>query len=153
MTTQPPAPLIPDSLFPIPEFSQHCCESPRISPERGKEFLISALDEMDELAREAAASGGWAKRVGARVGRVIGATHELLSLERAEHLRRRHGVGARVAREHHLRHGLVLLSERRHAREEHHLQVRESGVAQRSALAALPAIHRLPEENARARGG
>jgi hypothetical protein len=103
---------------------------------------------MDELPREATARGGWAQGVGARVARMIGATHELLSLERAEHLRRRHRVGACVACEHDLRHRLALLRERRDAREEHHLQVREAGITERSALAALPAVHRLPEEHA-----
>ena len=122
-------------------------------PERGKEFLIGALDEMDELPREAATRGGWTQCVGARVRRVIGATHELFSLERAKYLRRRHDVGLRVAREHDLRHGFVLLRERRDAGEEHDLQVRQTGVAQRAPLPALPAIHGVPEENAGARDG
>jgi hypothetical protein len=141
------------SLVPSPEFAEHRGESRGVAPERGEEFLISALDEMDQLASEAATGRGRAQRVGARVGRVIGATHELLSLERPEHLRGRHRVGVGVAREHDLCHGLVLLGERRHAREEHHLEVGETGVAKRAALTALPAIHGLPEENARARGG
>jgi hypothetical protein len=144
--------LLPSEFSPA-QLAQHSHESPRISTERSKEFLVSALDKMDELSRETATRGGWSQRVGARVGWVIGATHELLSLERPEHLRGRHGVGMGVAREHDLCHGLVLLGERRHAREEHHLEVGETGVAKRAALTALPAIHGLPEENARARGG
>ena len=79
---------------------------------------------------------------------MIGPTHELLSLQGAEHLRRRHRVDAGVAREHDLRHRLILLRERRDTREEHHLQVREARIAERSALTALPAVHRLPEEHA-----
>jgi len=143
----------PQSLVPSPEFAEHRCESRGVSPERREEFLIGALDEMDELASEAATRRRRAKRVRARVGRVIGATHELLALECTEYLRRGHGVRARVACEHDLCHGLVLLCERCHAREEHHLEMREPGIAERATLPTLPAIHGLPEENAWARGG
>ena len=79
---------------------------------------------------------------------MVGATHELFLFERAQYLRCRHRVGARVPREHDLRHRFTLLRERRDAGEEHHLQVREARIAERSALTALPAVHRLPEEHA-----
>jgi len=143
-----PFPVSRQLLFPIPEFFQHAGKATDIAAKRLEEFLVCPLDEMDELTSEAATSGGWAQRVGARVARMVGATHELFSLERAEHLRRRHGVGACVACEHDLRHRLTLLGERRDAGEEHHLKVGEAGITERSALAALPAVHRLPEEYA-----
>ena len=146
LNPHPPSPIPhPSSLS---QFAQHCRKPHGISPKRLEEFLVRSLDEMDELTREAATGGGWAQRVGARVARVVGAPHELFSFERAEHLGRRHGVGACVAREHDLRHRLTLLRERRDAGEEHHLQVREPGVTKCSALTALPAVHRLPEEHA-----
>jgi hypothetical protein len=66
---------------------------------------------MDELASQPPAGGGGAQRVGARVRRVIGAAHELLPLERANHLGGGHRVDARVARQHDLRHRLVTLGE------------------------------------------
>ena len=145
-------PPLPPSPIPHPsslsQFAQHCRKPHGISPKRLEEFLVRSLDEMDELTREAATGGGWAQRVGARVARMVGAAHELFSFERAEDLRRRHRVGARVAREHDLRHSLALFRERRDAGEEHDLQVREAGIAERSALTALPAVHRLPEEHA-----
>jgi len=119
-----PTSLIPHPASLVPtELAQHCREPRRIAAERLEEFLIGALDEMDELPREATTRGGWSQRVGARVARVIGATHELFSFERSEHLRGRHRVGARVACEHDLRHRLTVLRERRDAGEEHHLQV------------------------------
>src|SRR5688572_28781074 len=98
-----------ESLFGAAEFSEHRGESCCVGAEGGKEFLVRPLDEMNQLSREAAARGGWAQRVGARVGRVIGAAHELLLLQRANYLRGRHDVRARVFREHDLRHRFVLL--------------------------------------------
>src|SRR6476646_3842711 len=143
-----PSPVSRQLLFPIPEFFQHAGKATDIAAERLEEFLVCPLDEMDELTREAAARSRWAQRVGARVARMIGATHELLSFERAEDLRGRHRVGVSVARERDLRHRLALLGERRDAGEEHHLEVREAGITERSALAALPPVHCLPEEHA-----
>jgi len=51
--------LVESRLFASSQLSEHRGESPDVGAERGKEFLICALHEVDELACEAATRRRW----------------------------------------------------------------------------------------------